>query len=316
MNEVETKIIIKQGFPKKKSLLKERTIRKLFLKSLETNLLGLPVPCNAQYGFKEMQVYFDAMIVNQASGEFTKGILSDNLGFNTPDPETVINRCQQLTNKQMEDHVNAKLIDQAKNIASLQNPWKLEKLRRHKEKIEQERLKTKETSARKEQKRKKLRERRVKQRERAIKPPKGVYLTTDITLKPYYGELEVELPNGENLQSNIVKSRQKKGSKDFFGYATIYSHELGSRQVLAIHQMRRYLGSDRKWHREDLGSVVKYLLDPILDQFTITGITGDGDYYNEGVVEYLIDRELDFVIRADFTDNLRKIAEKENLKKN
>lgn len=313
MNKETRKFKIMQGLPKKQSWFKTRMIREQFLQTLETNQLGLQVPCNAYYSFEEIQVYFDAMVVNQASGELAKGILFDNLGFNTPDPETVVNRCGKQTNKEREDHVNKILLEEAKHIPTLKEPLKLEKLRRHKERIAKDKAKSKETSARKKQKRKKIRETRVKQRERGVKPPKGVYLTCDITLKPYYGELDVELPNGENLQSHIIKHRQKKSTKYFFGYCTVYSHEAGSRQVLAIHQMRRYQISNGNWHREALGPVVKYLLDPILDEFSITGIAGDGEYYNKGVIEYLHAKNLDFVIRADFTDNIRKICEREEL---
>lgn len=315
MSEVASKIVIKQGLPKKQSLFKTQIIRKQLIETLEINLLGLPVPRNARYGFAEMQVYFHTLTLNQASGEFAKGMLSDNLGFNIPDPETVVNRCQKSTNKQVEDHVNELLLEQAKGIPTLENSWKMEKFRRHKEIIEQDKAKSKETSVRKEQKRRKLRKTRLRQRERGVKPPEGIYLTTDITLKPYYGKLDVELPNGENLQSHIIKHRQKKSTKTFFAYSTVYSHEAGSRQILGIHQMRRHQRSDGNWRREPLGSVVKYHLDPILDRFAITGIAGDGEYYNKGVITYLLGKSLDFVIRADFTKKLKKICLQKKLKR-
>lgn len=76
--------------------------------------------------------------------------------------------------------------------------------------------------------------------------------------------------------------------------------------------MRRQKKGD-SWHREPLGPIIDFLLDPVLDSYEVKGIIGDGDYYNAGVIQYLIEHELDFVIRADFTQALKEKSKKEKL---
>ena len=74
-----------------------------------------------------------------------------------------------------------------------------------------------------------------------------------------------------------------------------------------MRRFRRYKeGED--WYKEPYGPIVKQLLDPIKDQYPITGVVGDGRYYDGGVIKYLLESELDFVIRADFSQTRREWA--------
>lgn len=67
------------------------------------------------------------------------------------------------------------------------------------------------------------------------------------------------------------------------------------------------------WRREGLDEVIEYLIDPILDRVSVTGVTGDGDYYNIGVISYLQSRKLDFIIRANNSPTIKEFIQKHSL---
>lgn len=85
---------------------------------------------------------------------------------------------------------------------------------------------------------------------------------------PYYGVVDVPLDNGENMASYLVKDRQKKSTKIFHQYLTMYSFEYGIRQVLGFHLVRLHLQGG-EWHREPYGPIVKQLVGPIRQHYPI-----------------------------------------------
>jgi hypothetical protein len=140
-----------------------------------------------------------------------------------------------------------------------------------------------------------------------------VYMSLQtLKIDPYYGELDVELSTGQNLQSYIVKDRAKHSTSKFYQYHTIYSFERGILRVMGVHLTRRNL-FDGKWHREPLTPILIYLLELWKEKLKITGVVGDGAYYNLELIEYLQTRKLDYVIRADMTKDLKEWCDQEGL---
>ena len=165
---------------------------------------------------------------------------------------------------------------------------------------------------RKRGKRRKLKDRRKMQRERGIQRPDGLYLAADPHNIPYYGIEDIDLPDGTNMSSYLIHRKPKKSSITFFQYQVIYSYEQGVRQILGVHLKRRHLVGN-KWKEEAFGPILAYLMDPLISKFDVKGFVGDGEYYNVDVCHYLILNKLDFSIRADWTDELRKWCDDEKL---
>lgn len=158
--------------------------------------------------------------------------------------------------------------------------------------------------------RRKLTDRREMQRERGVQRPDGLYLAADPTNIGYHGEEDVDLPDGSNLQSYLIHRRRKNSTNTYFQYHALYSYEQGVRQILGIHLKRRQLVDD-DWKEEPFGHIIAYLLDPVLAKLDIKGFIGDGEYYNVDVLHYLRLKALDYVIRADWTDDLRQWCKEE-----
>ena len=69
------------------------------------------------------------------------------------------------------------------------------------------------------------------------------------------------------------------------------------------------------WRRETLGDVVKLLLDPIVSDLPVTGVTCDGDYYTLQVIQYFESKMLDYVIRTSVLPNIAQIIADNDLEK-
>ncbi|MCH8907994.1 MAG: hypothetical protein IH840_12975 [Candidatus Heimdallarchaeota archaeon] len=54
----------------------------------------------------------------------------------------------------------------------------------------------------------------------------------------------------------------------------------------------------------------------VVHEYKVTGVVGDGKYYNGGVIYFLNEQKLDFVIRADYTKDLKEWAKRDKLRKN
>lgn len=297
------KVIIKQGIPKRTNEIKEKLLEECIEASLSTNYFNIDVPHNAYYGFEEMMVYFYSIIMTNSSGNHSKSVYHTDFGFYLPDQQTVRVRFGKKSVEEMEDSFNNVLLANAGIIPALENPYKLKKLRIiNKKLLKQDVTKTN-------QKRKIIRKQRLLQRQRGVEAPKELLLSVDMVLLPYYGEENVKLADEEVLRSYLIKSRQKKSSKTFFAYLTVYSHEKGARQVLSIHLIRSYLENGKKWKREKLGPVIEKMIGKIGKNFSAICFGMDGEFYDEGVVNFLIDQKNNFVIRADYTEALQEISQ-------
>lgn len=78
--------------------------------------------------------------------------------------------------------------------------------------------------------------------------------------------------------------------------------------------MRRYPTTDNTWHTEHLGPVLQELLTPVVHNYKVAGVVDDGKYYNGGVIYFLNEMKLDFVIRAYFTKDLKEWGKRDKLR--
>lgn len=297
--------MIKQGYPKKQSTLKEGIIARQTENLINSNPWDLPVPRNAYYGNEEIQYYFSFITLFSMSGEHAKRFCQTSLHVNLPDQQTVRVRVEKISCQEIQTNNNEYCLT-SQSLPGLKFPQfqkrKLDKMTKqgnNQQDVQNKAVKQKRS------KRRRLRKSRKLQRERGVNRPEGNYLAMDEHNDPYYGVENVKLDNGENMASYLVKDRQKQSTKTFFQYLTMYSFERGIRRVLGFHLVRRYKeGGD--WCKEPFGPIVRQLLDPIRDQYPITGVVGDGRYYDGGVIKYLVESDLDFVIRADFSKKRRE----------
>ncbi len=222
-------ISLKQGYPKKQIKIKDRIIAKQVDTLLGDDPWQLPVPHNARYGTKEMQYYFSAITLRSISGEHANKLFARNYGFNLPDQQTVRVRVDKQGSVAIEDNNNQFTLKK-KFVPALHYP-NFMKRRLHKMMKRPKHTK---------QKRRNLKKRRKLQRERDVERPEGLYLAYDEHNIPYYGEQEVPLLRGEDLSSYLIKDRQKKSTKTFFSFVTVYSFEKGLREILSSLLMRRY----------------------------------------------------------------------------
>jgi hypothetical protein len=294
-------ISLKQGYPKKQVKIKDRIIAKQTECLLQADPWLLPVPPNVHYGTTEINNYFLATTLHSVSGEHAKKKYAQEYGFNLPDQQTVNVRVNKLSPAELESCNNS--FSQQK-LPALHYPNFMKRL------VQKQNKQAKVTN----QKRRRLKQRRKMQRDRGVIRPKGLYLALDEHNDPYYGEEEVALPSGENLASYLIRDRQKHSTKLFFSYITLYSFEQGLRQILGYHLMRRQQTTDGVWHTEPLGPVVQELLVPVRQNYKVAGVVGDGKYYNGGVIYFLNEMKLDFVIRADFTKDLKEWGKQDKLR--
>lgn len=289
-------IVVKQGLPKKRRFVKSMLLRRMLQQSLGNNVLGLKDPNNTYYGTREILFFFHALITEGGSGNFIKEVVFGRYEFNTPDPQTVKNRCEKLSLENMESIVNANLRKFALTLPSFKSVKNLAKI--------------------KSRNWRKNSSRRLRQRERGISPPQGRYVSLDFTLKPFYPRnSKFYRENEHEMSQYLTKDRKKHSTVWFLGYHTVYDVEIGSRQILGIHmlknQPRDCMSGD--WKREPLDEVVKYLIDPIRAEIDIAGITGDGAYYNKKALRYLEKNKLDYVIRAPLTPTYKYLIHCANL---
>ncbi len=305
-------ILLKQGYPKKQFTLKEGPIARQTENLINSNPWNLPVPPNAHYRNEEMQYYFGIITLFSMSGEHAKRFCWKSLRVNLPDQQTVRVRVEKLSCLDIQTNNNNFSLT-GQSLPGLEFPRfqkrKLDKMMKQ-EKYQQE-VRNKDTKQNR-SRRRQLRKSRKLQREREVERPEGNYLAMDEHNDPYYGVEDVLLDNGESMASYLVKDRQKQSTKTFFQYLTMYSFELGIRRVLGFHLVRRNKEGEN-WCKEPYGPIVKQLLEPIMDHYPITGVVGDGRYYDGGVIIFLLESELDFVIRADFSVTRKEWARNQDV---
>ncbi|MFV2015082.1 MAG: hypothetical protein ACC656_06625 [Candidatus Heimdallarchaeota archaeon] len=318
--------LLKQGIEKKHHSIKNKVLGFMFQQYLRVDPFDLSQPINAYYHVPEFQAYFSEMNFTQRSGEQIKRSVFHSHGFNFPDQQTVNDRLSKYTFPKIEINLNEYFVNITESKNFFRPPFfvrgRAMALNRgtkktNKSKVQEEtsvkpQIKVNSEKIRKRGKRRKLKERRKMQRERGIQRPDGLYLAADPHNIPYYGIEDIDLPDGTNMSSYLIHRKAKKSSITFFQYQVIYSYEQGVRQILGVHHKRRHL-VDGKWKEEGFGPILAYLMDPLITRFDVRGFVGDGEYYNVDVCDYLILNELDFSIRADWTDELRKWCEVENL---
>ena len=292
---------IRQGLPKRRKFEKSVIMKRILENSLKTNFLGISKPNNAFYGIDEMQMYFHALIAEHGSGNHIKDVVFDKYRFNLPDQQTVRVRCEKLDVNAMEQVVNHNLRELAMSLPTYNSGFKLGKIKG---------MNTQKRRSRKSIKRK-------RQRERDVDPPQGRYLAIDFTLQPNYTQKMAEYRLSEHpIAAHLTKDRRKHSTSQFIGYHTAYDVELGSRQVLGIHMLTNIHNPSYKegWQREPLDLAVRQLVDPILEEIPIAGITCDGDYYNQRVIQYFVVHKLDFVIRGKNNPVISKLINDAKLK--
>ena len=229
---------IQQGFPKRNKVIKSRLLKNQLLNLLSNNIFDISKPENALYGYKEIKTFFVSMNMKNKSGNTIPRILSDDINFDLPDQETVLNRLEKQ--KQIENAGNKYLLSEAVKLPALNNPGKFEKIKQRNTKIRLEKVKKRKKNSS-----------RLRQRDRGVEAPQGVYLSMDLTLIPNYtkklGELE---ENNVSMAYYLTKSKSKASTNIFTGFSTIYSVEPGARQTLGIRQMVRHKDKNGNFKRE------------------------------------------------------------------
>lgn len=287
---------IQQGYPKRKKIIKTRLLKNQIQELLYNDIFGITTPNNAIYGYNEIQTFFVSMNLKNQSGNAIPRILSDDIDFDLPDQETVSNRLEKQ--KLIENEGNKYLLRQAVKLPALNNPSKFEKIKQKNTKIRMDKVKIRENNSS-----------RLRQRDRGVEAPQGIYLSMDLTLIPNYTKKFDELEENDDIMAYyLIKSKSKASTNIFTGFSTIYSVEPGARQTLAIRQMVRHKDKNGNFKREKVIDTVKYLLDPVLEEIEITGLTADGAYNVVEVYQYLESRKLDYVIRGRTSEEIRIIS--------
>ena len=134
----------------------------------------------------------------------TQSIFSN--GFHHPDQQTLRVRLEKHPFFHLEGCINL-FLQQSDILTSIFRPAFLNRLRKTKKSLAKTAKPTKSTRSKRRQF---CKHPRKLQRDRGVKRPDGIYLSTEGQNIPYYGELDVELANGENLQSYVVKDRPKE----------------------------------------------------------------------------------------------------------
>jgi putative transposase len=111
-------------------------------------------------------------------------------------------------------------------------------------------------------------------------PSRPLTLAIDFTLIPYYGEAEND--------GDIVRTKAKRGTNNFFAYATIYMILRNKRYTLAVKHVRK---------GESLTGVIDFLLDEITGAgLKIRRLYLDREFYTIDVINHLKAREIPFII--------------------
>lgn len=299
----EKSIVIKQGVAKKPPKMKISILENMQIDWLKTVIFELELTPNHHYFNNELNAYFYELFADNCSGNMGVNLALEKYGFSLMDQQTASERVESFQIKELETMMNQSMIEQAKKLPTHNSDYKLAK------------VKSKETM-----RRRKLAERagehqRKRQRERGIDPPEGRYLALDPSFKPSNMDINKIREEEHPMAWVLTKDRRKRSTTTFTGHHTVYDFEHGSRQILSTHMMmnKKVPGYKAGWKREGLDEAVKFLLDPILEEISVKGVVGDGDYRNIGVIQYLQDNELDYVIRENMNDDIRDIIEKENL---
>jgi putative transposase len=111
-------------------------------------------------------------------------------------------------------------------------------------------------------------------------PSRPLIFAMDFTLIPYYGDAEND--------GDIVKAKAKKGTNNFFAYATVYTILRNRRYTLAVKHVRK---------GESLTDVIDFLLDEITGAgLKISRLYLDREFYTIDVITHLKAREMPFII--------------------
>lgn len=320
--------LLRQGIDKVHSNSKDKVLDLMYRKYVKTDPFELPIAPNVHYRTQELMAYFTELNYKGKSGEFVKHAIFKRLQYNLPDQQTVNDRLRKYSVSRLEQNFNSYLVNKVSDEnyfrPSFFQEGRMMALNRNEPETDSsstnnvsDEVKTdidSKTPTKQEShpRRRKLRERRKMQRDREVQRPDGLYLAADPTNLGYHGEEDVDLPDGTNLQSYLIHRQEKNSTTTFFQYQVLYSYEQGVRQILGIHLKRRHLVDD-EWKEEPFGYIIAYLMDPVLARFDVKGFIGDGEYYNVDVLHYLHLNNLDYVIRADWTDELRRWCKKEKL---
>lgn len=111
-------------------------------------------------------------------------------------------------------------------------------------------------------------------------PSRPLIFAMDFTLIPYYGDAEND--------GDIVKAKAKKGTNNFFAYATVYTILRNRRYTLAVKHVRK---------GESLTDVIDFLLDEITGAgLKISRLYLDREFYTIDVITHLKARGIPFII--------------------
>ena len=299
----ETEIAIKQGVPKGSKPLKLSILKNMQIDWLKTQIFDLDLSDNHQYHNSELNAYFYQLFAENCSGNLAVSLAMDNYDFSLMDQQTASERFDELSMKEIAKMLNTSILEQAKKLPTYQSDYKLAN------------VKSRETARRRELAQKSSNEVRPRQREKGIDPPEGRYLGLDFTLKPSYMDIDVIREEKGDMAMVLTKDRRKNSTTTFTGHHTVYDYEHGSRQILATSMLCNKEITDYKagYKREGLAEVVSFLIDPIIDEISVTGLVGDGDYFNKGIMRYCHKHELDYVLRKDISDSIRLIIEEQEL---
>lgn len=111
-------------------------------------------------------------------------------------------------------------------------------------------------------------------------PDKPLKFAVDFNAIPFYGE--------EAMEGDTRKSMAKKGTTKFFVYATIYVILKNKRYTLAMKYVRK---------GEKLTGVIDFLLDEVTGAgLNVKSLFLDREFYNIDVINYLMGRDIPFII--------------------
>lgn len=111
-------------------------------------------------------------------------------------------------------------------------------------------------------------------------PSRPLTFAIDFTLIPYYGEAEND--------GDIVRTMAKKGTNNFFAYATIYTILRNKRYTLAVRHVRK---------GEKLTAVIDFLLGEVAGAGLKAGrLYLDREFYTIDVINHLQEGDVPFIV--------------------
>ncbi len=111
-------------------------------------------------------------------------------------------------------------------------------------------------------------------------PRRPLVFAVDFTLIPYYGDAEND--------GDVTRTKAKKGTNNFFAYATIYTILRNKRYTLAVKHVRK---------GEKLTDVIDFLLGELTDTGLRVGrLYLDREFYTIDVINHLKQRGTPFII--------------------